>query len=181
MVSCHVIENQETGFTKGATYTESGWPFAWNPLLNCQCHFQSWGCGYTVIIWPESVLRLPLTLWSSANPMTQNRKKSESIRGQISYTQSVERKVCWIRCITSPFCFKTSGPISITSWSREKRYQALRAYTIRVPGEPGNEAKSIYWPEITQQGFWYWYLFAKYRMNEVICTCMEKECWYMSV
>ena len=41
-----------------------------------------------------------------------------------------------------PFCSKNSGPILITPWSHEKRYQALAACThVRVPEKPGNEAK----------------------------------------
>ena len=41
-----------------------------------------------------------------------------------------------------PFCSKNSGPILITSWSCEKRYQALPAYTSSCSGarKPGNEA-----------------------------------------
>ena len=41
-----------------------------------------------------------------------------------------------------PLCSKNSGPNLVTSWSREKIYQALHACTIRIPGEPGNEASS---------------------------------------
>ena len=42
-----------------------------------------------------------------------------------------------------PFCSKNSGPILITSWSCEKRYQTLPTYiSFRSGvGEPGNEAK----------------------------------------
>ena len=39
-----------------------------------------------------------------------------------------------------PFCSKNSGPISITSCSCEKRYQALPVYTYSRSGEPENEA-----------------------------------------
>ena len=62
VVSGHVKENREISFTKGGT--ESGWPFSgssWQimlhiaicrptclePLLNCQCCFKFWGCGYS--------------------------------------------------------------------------------------------------------------------------------------
>ena len=46
-----------------------------------------------------------------------------------------EHKAGWIMLKKLPFCSKNSGPSSITSWSHEKRYQALHAF--HVPGSLG--------------------------------------------
>ena len=42
-----------------------------------------------------------------------------------------------------PFCSENSGPISITSCSRDKRYQALPTYTHSRAGETWDEAMQI--------------------------------------
>ena len=59
----------------------------------------------------------------------------------ISYTPSVEREVGWITSKTLPFCSRNSGSILITSWSREKIYQALHVCTFHVPESLGTKLR----------------------------------------
>ena len=71
LVSCHVIENQEIGFTKGSkSGTASGWPFigfqlhtcitCLEPLLNCQHCFYIIPIlfAYFLVCHPYNVLHL---------------------------------------------------------------------------------------------------------------------------
>ena len=60
--------------------------------------------------------------------------------GKISYTPSVEGIVGWTKHKMLPYWSVNSGPISIASWSHEKRYQVLPMYTYlraRVARERG--------------------------------------------
>ena len=54
--------------------------------------------------------------------------------GLISYTPSVEGIVGWTKHKMLPYWSINSGPISIASWSREKRYQVLPTYTYLRAG-----------------------------------------------
>ena len=78
---------------------------------------------------------------------------------RISYTPSIKCLVDWTTVKTLPFCSKNSGPISIMSWSHEKRYQALPAYTFVCMYKPQLEATyytyvSSYWDKYHTHQAW---------------------------
>ena len=66
-------------------------------------------------------------------PKESEQERHLAIRGQVSYTLSIDCRVGWTTRKTLPFYSKNSGPIFITSCSREKRYQALPGIHICVP------------------------------------------------
>ena len=49
----------------------------------------------------------------------------------------------WTHGWPMPFCSKKSGPILMTSWSREKRYQALPAYTSSSFGAGSSQLRQL--------------------------------------
>ena len=75
--------------------------------------------------------------------------------GQISCTPSVECIVGWTTCKMLLFCSKISGPILITPWLHDKKYQALHAcitstLIFRSVGAWERSTKNTQWQQMEE-------------------------------